>query len=281
MPTCPDSTCAADVPVGAVECFNCGYPMPQGEAPKRSTRIGSAPAPAGRPKRQTVIGGGGPVGSWKPSPDPFAVAVQPAPVEPGSSPSWRPPDVAADAPPAKQQARPKRKTMLYGADGSPPASPTASQRRAAIDPNDPFAAALQTSEPGPTPGTAAEAAVVDRPLVGSLVSFSTSAFGQVFPFRLGRTVVGRRGDEGSDIALDDGAVSTPHCTIISRPAGTMLQDKGSSNGTFHKRGDADFRDILSDMVVLEDGDLVRSGQCVFLVQLLDRTVISQIWPDAQ
>ena len=116
-----------------------------------------------------------------------------------------------------------------------------------------------------------------------MVSFSLEPSGALYPIRRGKTAIGRTGDPGLDVELDDGKVSSPHCLIIARPSGVFLQDSMSTNGTWFRRGElTEFEDIQATMnnsARLEDGDFVRVGDSIFLVRLVDPAFVRRVWGD--
>lgn len=93
-------------------------------------------------------------------------------------------------------------------------------------------------------------------------------------------MIGRADADGVDIGLVDDRVSARHCMLISRKGGVMLKDDGSVNGTYHGHADDDLNDIMADMVVLQDGDLIKVGHSVLLVRLIDRELVAKLWPEA-
>jgi pSer/pThr/pTyr-binding forkhead associated (FHA) protein len=171
----------------------------------------------------------------------------------------------------------RRKTHFWNAD--PDSKPTLVGDSAAPA-SDPWASAL--SDP-PPPSEARAALDAPDALAGLLVSFSLEAAGTVHPIRRGKTAIGRAGDPGIDVELDDGKVSSPHCMIIARPSGVFLQDSMSTNGTWFRRGElTEFEDIqtsLNNSARLEDGDFFRVGDSVFLVRLIDPGFVQRIWGD--
>jgi diguanylate cyclase (GGDEF)-like protein len=59
-----------------------------------------------------------------------------------------------------------------------------------------------------------------------------------------------------DIRIDDSSVSRRHATVEPFPGGVRVIDLGSTNGTF-------LNDVLITRAVLEDGDYLRVGNCIY------------------
>jgi len=255
MNTCP--SCASRVRPGQEECEHCGFPLTAAQpSAGRETRIdGDAP-----PAKPLYRPGSGRKTRIEPA-DPFAASATPAPsakaealaaIDPADP--FRQAVVGADAP-----AR-RRRTIIGGGKASP---------------DDPFAAALTA------PGSGWPA--LERPLAGWFVTFSGAPNGRLIPLTLGRTLIGRDpGPAGPDVlALDDDSVSNVHCVVVAREAGVMMKDEMSSNGTLHRAaGATEYRDIMAETVRLEDGDLIKLGETVLQLRLLDRASIAAIWGSA-
>jgi len=205
--------------------------------------------------------------------DPFATAV-------GKGESGEPVSLEPDAPPlASGSAKPRSKTEFWST-GDDSSKPTVVGVAGASGPSsgeaDPWAEALAEAPVG-----SPSLADVPDALVGVLVSYSLRSAGTVYPLRRGRTSIGRSGDPGLNIGLNDGKVSSPHCMVVARPTGIFLQDSASTNGTQYRRGeDAEFCDIqvsMNNSARLEDGDFIRVGDSVFLVRLFDPSLVQRIW----
>ncbi|HEX5273406.1 MAG TPA: FHA domain-containing protein, partial [Gemmataceae bacterium] len=67
-------------------------------------------------------------------------------------------------------------------------------------------------------------------------------------------VIGR--GEACDIRIDDSSVSRRHAAVEATAAGVTVADLGSTNGTF-------VNNVLVSRAVLEDGDYVRVGNCIY------------------
>ena len=193
--------------------------------------------------------------------DPFARAVV------GGGPA---PDSTGEA---SATPGPRRKTNFWSADPDSKATLVGEDDDRG---SDPWAASL--SKPPPTPSARVEAR---DSLAGVLISFSLDSAGKLYPIRRGKTAIGRTGDSGLDVELDDGKISSPHCMIIARPSGVFLQDSMSTNGTWFRRGElTEFEDIQATMnnsARLEDGDFFRVGDSIFLVRLFDADFVDRVW----
>lgn len=93
----------------------------------------------------------------------------------------------------------------------------------------------------------------------SVYSLASSS-GDTYPIE-GETLFGR-GTE-STIRLDDAEVSRKHASVYIDNDGLMIRDEGSANGTFvnDKRVEGES--------ALKDGDQIRLGQTVMIVQVVD------------
>lgn len=255
MNTCP--SCASRVRPGQEECEHCGFPLEAAKpAPGRATRIEGDSAPS----KPLYRPGSGRTTRIEPA-DPFAVSATPAPSAKAEAlKAIDPDDPFRQAVVGDKPARRRRTVIGAGAKASP---------------DDPFAAALSTPAAAWPP--------LERPLAGWFVTFSGAPNGRLIPLTLGRTLIGRDpGPAGPDVlALDDDSVSNVHCVIVAREAGVMMKDEMSSNGTLHRAAGADdFRDIMAETVRLQDGDLIKLGETVLLLRLLDRASIYAVWGDA-
>ena len=72
------------------------------------------------------------------------------------------------------------------------------------------------------------------------------------------TTIGRA--EGCDLRIPLGEVSRKHCTIVVSDGGLVVQDLGSSNGTF-------VNSKRVQQAQLGPGDSLRLGSLIFIVQL--------------
>jgi pSer/pThr/pTyr-binding forkhead associated (FHA) protein len=266
MSACP--SCSAPVRPGQADCDNCGHPLasPSGSPKKRETEF-ELYRPAS--KRKTEFGSASaksPVVAPDPN-DPFAAAVAPEP-------------------PAEQRRDPKKRAteIDVAPSAAPPSQAAGWQGHQAppLDPDDPFAAAV-TGDLGEAPVAPGGSRLApDRPLAGLLITFSNSRNGEVFPLTRGRTILGRDPDDSRDtvIRVADDSVSTEHCTIVAKESGISIRDEMSSNGTKIKSaGDDRFRDIEEERMRLEDGDLLKLGDTVLLLRLLEASRVSEVWPN--
>jgi hypothetical protein len=284
MSSCPG--CHERIAPGEDECSHCGTPQKAGGAAAvRPVLAGRKTFIAGALKKEAD--GGDSDDLYVPRrrsaraldpKDPFATAIRvaggeaPAPVESGA---LAPAAVQSPSLPAK----PRNSTEFWGSDDSS-SKPTLvgelSTSGSSSGEADPWAEAIAEA-----PAGRPSLADVPDALVGVLVSYSLRSAGSVYPLRRGRTSIGRSGDPGLNIGLNDGKVSSPHCMIIARPSGIFLHDSASTNGTqFRGGGDAEFCDIqvsMNNSARLEDGDFLRVGDSVFLVQLFDPSLVQRIW----
>ena len=142
---------------------------------------------------------------------------------------------------------------------SPPMDPfTTAPRRSAPDPIDPFKVA---APPPAAPATLHQATVADGPTerraAGVLVARARpDEPGVVYVLRQGRNTLGR--DEGQDVRLTDGKVSSQHGFVFVRPDGASFIDV-STNGS-----------LLDGVVLhgqqgeLRDGSWIRAGGTVLV-----------------
>ncbi|MCI0678009.1 MAG: FHA domain-containing protein [Actinobacteria bacterium] len=80
--------------------------------------------------------------------------------------------------------------------------------------------------------------------------------GVTYLLKEGNTTVGRHPE--SDIFLNDVTVSRQHCRLVAGPDSLLLEDSGSTNGTY-------VNDERVDETQLEAGDEVLIGRFHFLV----------------
>lgn len=84
--------------------------------------------------------------------------------------------------------------------------------------------------------------------------------GMTFVLNEGTTTVGRHPD--SDIFLDDVTVSRHHCRFLFEDNALVVEDSGSTNGTY-------VRDVAIERAPLKPGDEVIIGKYHLLVALGD------------
>lgn len=122
-------------------------------------------------------------------------------------------------------------------------SPNA-QQHGALPPTGPM-----TFDPGAQPGAR-------RTLVGFLVSFQDEREGRFWPLYQGKNVVGRaETGQKVDVEIGHGTTSTVHATIECDGPRLILQDMGSTNGTYHNEEAIGYQGRRE----LRDGDRVRFG----------------------
>jgi pSer/pThr/pTyr-binding forkhead associated (FHA) protein len=92
-----------------------------------------------------------------------------------------------------------------------------------------------------------------QPVVGWLVALNGHQMGQDFRLRDGQNVIGS--DPGSEVTLDDPAVSARHASLRYREGVFLLTDLDSTNGTFIN----DSKEPVA-RVELNDNDVVRIGE---------------------
>jgi hypothetical protein len=110
----------------------------------------------------------------------------------------------------------------------------------------------------PPPSPVAPAPDAPRTLTGFLVSYETVALGQYWPIHQGRNVVGRLGAAPAlDVEISHPTTSSRHAvlTAFARPGRVVLEDTGSTNGTFVNEAPVP----PGQLCELHDGDRVRFG----------------------
>jgi hypothetical protein len=106
------------------------------------------------------------------------------------------------------------------------------------------------------PGTAASPLqqTEKRKLVGWLVTFSNSEYGQDFKIYAGKNKIGS--GAGGDIVIDDPSISSDHTTILFRDNEFLIKDNFSTNGT-------KINGLTVDEGRLKEGDELKLGNTVF------------------
>lgn len=105
--------------------------------------------------------------------------------------------------------------------------------------------------PDPQVDSRARAAVQPVQLGTMLVGMDGLYAGQVFPLTRETVTIGR--DPACEIVLgEDPTVSRSHARIVLSEAGHLLQDDGSSNGTF-------VNSVLVRTCLLSPGDVIQCG----------------------
>jgi hypothetical protein len=101
-----------------------------------------------------------------------------------------------------------------------------------------------------------------KPTLGLLWVKEGTRPGKIYPLRDG-TVIGRQWEKEGDLVLDERGVSGRHAKFKLEKSQFEIWDMGSSFGTF-----VNGRQIR-EATVLEENDLVKIGETVFLVKLLE------------
>ncbi len=87
--------------------------------------------------------------------------------------------------------------------------------------------------------------------------------GHEFPMIQDIMTVGRATqDTAWDIALQDRAISRPHCRFSKKPEGWVIMDLGSANGTMLNGAP-----VTADPRLLKDGDVVAVGETMLLFRV--------------
>jgi hypothetical protein len=108
-----------------------------------------------------------------------------------------------------------------------------------------------------------------RALAGFLVSYQDDMYGKFWPLWQGKNEIGRA-DTGQkvDIEIAHGTTSTHHAYVECDPQRFVLQDQGSTNGTFHNEEAIGFQGKRE----VRDGDKIRfGGYSVMVVNVVSRT----------
>jgi hypothetical protein len=118
----------------------------------------------------------------------------------------------------------------------------------------------ETELPGIERDDVTELDEVVTPVLGLLWVKEGPRRGKYYPIKHG-TVVGRK--DSSDLRLDDSKVSGMHAKFNLEGDEFVIWDLGSANGT-HVNGKK-----IREATVLEENDLVKIGESVFVVKLLE------------
>ena len=86
------------------------------------------------------------------------------------------------------------------------------------------------------------------PIVGWLVPLNGSNAYQTWRLKPGLTKIGTA--PPSDIVVNDGFMSTEHCSITSSPAGFTLHDGGSTNGCYVNDKKVQKQDLVDNDVIM-------------------------------
>ncbi|MBM4375594.1 MAG: diguanylate cyclase [Deltaproteobacteria bacterium] len=90
---------------------------------------------------------------------------------------------------------------------------------------------------------------------GRLTVLIGAEVGRLFPLEQAETVIGRSAN--ATITLDDDSVSRMHCTVVRVGPDYMVEDRGSSNGTY-------LNGERVERARLKDGDKIRVGETTVL-----------------
>lgn len=224
-----------------VECTRCG--CRNDDNSRFCAACGFSMLPQLGQRQAQPLGGTGPA----PWPTPGQLGAFPLPVPTSapaqsSEPNW---PLAADGPPPSPVAdawNSPAAVPIPGCTGTPPAASDAIPARV-LTPA--VGQTLQSVPAGPI-------------LIGFLVSFEGDALGRFWPLYQGLRMVGRSGtSDGLDVAIEHNTTSARHAqlTAQARPNRLLVQDVGSTNGTFVN----DQRLALGKTQVASHGDRIRFG----------------------
>lgn len=182
-------------------------------------------------------------------------APWPTPAQPGAFPLPAPTAAPVPSDPMWPAAVPVPPPHPVADGWNSPAAPTPGYTGAP-----PSAAAAESSPRVLTPAVGQTLPSVSAApvLVGFLVSFEGDALGRFWPLYQGLRMVGRSGtSDGLDVAIEHNTTSARHAqlTAQSRPNRLVVQDVGSTNGTFIN----DQRLALGKPQVASHGDRIRFG----------------------
>lgn len=105
----------------------------------------------------------------------------------------------------------------------------------------------------------------------ALVMYRPGGDHRVFKLARDITVIGRR--EDCDLRIPLGEISRKHCRIVRSNGSFLVEDMGSSNGTY-----VNGQRVQS--IDLEAGDTVQVGPVVFVLQIAGEPATSDIVPIA-
>jgi len=88
-----------------------------------------------------------------------------------------------------------------------------------------------------------------------LVMINGDFIGQVFELKDDVTMIGR--SDEVDLTVSDTSLSRRHAMVVNRAGGLFVSDLGSTNGSFLNS------EVISDPVVLNEGDKITLGNIVF------------------
>ncbi len=109
----------------------------------------------------------------------------------------------------------------------------------------------------------------DGVLVGWFICYGEDNRGVATEIRSGRYFLSRERIKESDLVVDNGSLSTPHCLLsASLEKGLRVQDLMSEKGTFLRRfGEESFTEC-SEPITIKHGDWLRFGEYEVLVCLV-------------
>ncbi len=99
------------------------------------------------------------------------------------------------------------------------------------------------------------AAVLERSVRAHLLVLTGSETGRIFPIDAAQLIVGR--SHRAEVNLDDDSISRSHCRILRVGVEFIVEDMGSSNGTY-------VNDERITRVSLKEGDKLRVGETTVL-----------------
>ena len=263
------SACKAENAQSVAYCIQCGSPMAPGGgaelngrretgledgklAGKRETEaeVGQVPA-----QKRGFVPSAAAVSKRKTEREEDESEPQPPPRRPQSTPGRNAPAPSATPAASAAQAPPQvgKKATQFGDDSAPPIQGTGYKPHAQQAP----AAARHLGR-----------------VVGWMISFSFNPTGQEYVLREGRNRISKGKDTDISLFYDE-TVSDPHAVIQYRGGKIAIMDDGSTNGTFVNGEDIGFRGTAHPLV---HGDVVKIGQSVFKVFVLDATEMKTLWP---
>ncbi|MBI5532531.1 MAG: FHA domain-containing protein [Deltaproteobacteria bacterium] len=192
-----------------------------------------------------------------PAPLPPTGAMSPFPQQPPAPP-------AAPEPPYGFNAQPAAQPMPFAApapEPAPPAAPAPAQQQGWPTP------AQQSPAVYEALAATTPAGAVRRALRGFLYSFHADSNGVFWPLFMGRNILGRAGSgETLEIEIADPTTSSRHATITCDANAVVLEDEGSTNGSFVNDQPVGYKGKIE----LHDGDRIRFGAYNAAVRLVSR-----------
>jgi pSer/pThr/pTyr-binding forkhead associated (FHA) protein len=106
-----------------------------------------------------------------------------------------------------------------------------------------------------------------RQLRGFLYSFHGDTGGVFWPLYVGRNTLGRSGSgESLEIEIADPTTSSRHAVILCEANSVVLEDEGSTNGSFVNDQPVGYRGKIE----VQDGDRIRFGAYNAAIRLVTR-----------